>query len=143
MAVTYNSRTDLSLGQLPNIETFEDVYTELLDIHNAMEILLNSSDLYVLKVRSTATVTGDFQVDISNGTILVDATSGDVEITLPLIADGIGYHYRVKRIDNSAFTVTVVGDAGEVIDDDVAGVELDYLEAIHVQNDGSKWWMVD
>jgi hypothetical protein len=40
---TYNSKTDLSLGQLTNIND-PALYTALLDIHNAIETLLTSSD---------------------------------------------------------------------------------------------------
>lgn len=40
---TYNSNTDLSLGQVPQVDD-PDLYKALLDIHNAIESLLKSSD---------------------------------------------------------------------------------------------------
>jgi hypothetical protein len=46
---TYNSSTNLSLGQVPQVED-EALYTDLLDVHNAIETLLKSSDKNAIAV---------------------------------------------------------------------------------------------
>jgi hypothetical protein len=144
VSITYNSETNLSIGHVPNVESFEDVYTELLDIHNALEILLNSSDLLSIKLRSIRASTADETITTGDGTILIDASANDVTITLPEPSDGNGYHYRVKCIAlGTGFTAKVIGPGTVEIDDDVGGVELELYEAIHVQCDNLNYYMVD
>ena len=41
---TYDSNTNLYLGQVPIGRISEDLYRELLDIHNAIEVFLTNSD---------------------------------------------------------------------------------------------------
>ncbi len=59
---------------------------------------------------SVTTVTTDYTLDEDDNIVLVDATSGNITITLPdataMVRRGI---YYIKKIDSTANTVTIVG----------------------------------
>ena len=132
---TYDSNTDLALGAIPDVEDAEALYEELLDIHNALEALLKGSDsgdagfaAYIAKQRSVTDIDNTdspYTVLITDGTIRVDATAGDVDVVLPPIADGPGYRYDVKRVDTvTTNSVTIDGDGSELIDARASGINL-------------------
>ena len=129
---TYESNADLSLGQVP-VEIEDPIlYNELLDIHNAIESLVTHSDVedselrdFVLKQRNITDVSGDYTILITDGTIRVDASGGDVIITAHPVASGIGFRYNVKRVDLvTTSKVTLVGDGTEEIDDRPDGINI-------------------
>lgn len=145
---TYNSATDLSLGNIPQVAD-DETYQALLDLHNAIEILLTSSDdgnalfeAYIAKKRNNAQVATNYTVLITDGTIEVDASAGDITITLHLISAGIGYSYQIKRIDTTAAnSVTLVGDATgtpELIDGHSAGINISTLSSYTVKTNASQ-----
>ena len=149
---TYNSNTSLSLGNIPNVDD-PQLYTALLDIHNAIQYLLDSVDTqlatvdtalheYVDKHRSvSAPITATtYSVSPDDGLILVDATSNDVTITLYDPSGYIGYSQRIKRIDNSINEVTINSLGGATIDTE-SERKLNFLDMIPVRSDGTNWWI--
>lgn len=68
---------------------------------------------------STRTITADYTVDPSDFEILVDASGGDVNVTLPQ-ALGTGMSFRAKKIDSSGNLVTVTAFTGDLIDDSIS-----------------------
>ena len=92
------------------------------------------------KVRySIVEVNSDYSAD-SNQLILVDASSGNVTVTLPLPEKG--YDVIVKKVDDSSNIVYVVSNSGEYIDD-VTQLELAMQgEAYRLIGDGTKWHIV-
>lgn len=144
---TYNSPTDLNLGHVPEVAD-ESLYNALLDIHNALEILLTSSDdgaasftAFVAKYRnfSNPVVTGDYTILVTDGLIRVDATAGDITITAHPVVEGLGYIYTIKRIDETANTVLAEGDGTELIDSHTGGVEVDPLDALKIKANSTGW----
>lgn len=127
---TYDSLTDLSLGQVPQ-GVNDETYKELLDLHNAIEKLITASDTadaifaaYIEKQRNNTEVNVDYTVLITDGTLEIDATAGDITVTFPLAADGSGYKYDAKRVDLvTGNKVTLVG-TGELIDGRASGINL-------------------
>lgn len=145
---TYNSLTDLSLGNIPQVDD-PQVYTALLDLHNAIETLLTSSDdadsvfaAYIAKRRGFKEVTSDYTVLPTDPALIkVDTTAGDVTITMHPVIDGVGYEYDIKQVAG-AFSTIVVGDsAAEPVDSDPLGITLDLFESIPLKNDGIEWWI--
>ena len=63
------------------------------------------------------TITGDTTLDATHYTVLVDASGGDVAVTVPTAASAtstnVGRIYNIKRIDVSANTVTIVPSGGD------------------------------
>ena len=143
---TYNSVTDLSLGQVPQVDD-DELYTALLDMHNAIESLLSSSDgggqsfnTYLAKKRNNTTVTANYIVDIDDGTVRVNATAGDIIITMLPVVNIEGYHFDIKRIDSvPANTVTIVGALTELIDGRALGIKVSTKSSYTVKANTSGW----
>ena len=146
LPATYNSNTNLSLGTIPQIEDPE-LYSALLDIHNAIEALLTSSDgsdavftEYLAKRRGFKTVTADYTVLSTDPALIrVDATAGDVTVTMPIVSSAPGYSYNIKRIDSTTNTVIMDGDAAELIDSHAGGVELDPQDDYDIKAHSTGW----
>jgi len=91
--------------------------------------------------RAVATYTADHTATLTDNLIKVDATGGNVTITLPPAAAAAGDGFTIKRIDSSANTVTVDGDGSETIDDETTK-DLDQYTAIQIVSDGTEWWII-
>lgn len=141
-----NSPTDLRLSQVPDVED-SAAYDALLEIHNALYLLLGGSDAadsfmatFVTKARSTTLVTSDYTVLVTDGTVEVDASLGPVTITAHKAADGIGFRNEIKRIDKvPANKVTLVGDGAELIDGHVSGIRISTLSSYTIKSNGIGW----
>jgi len=89
---------------------------------------------------SVITITNNYAVVAGVTVILVDASSGPINVTLPPIASANGRSLYVKKIDSSANFVTVAGDAD--IDGDADFDLMAEDESIEVVADSSEWWII-
>lgn len=76
--------------------------------------------------------------------ILCDATSGNITLSLPAVADaGSGFRIGVRKVDTSSNTVIIDPNASETINNSATTFTLirngDSLELVC---DGSQWWTV-
>lgn len=95
----------------------------------------------VAKLSKVVTISGAYVVQASDGTILIDASGGDIAIT-HISAVGIsGDRVTFKRIDNSDYTATVTAGGTEKIDND-SSFELYGMESVVTQADGANWWII-
>lgn len=93
--------------------------------------------------RNTRTVTGNTTLDDDYETVNVDATAGNVTITLPLAAAIPFKKYNIKKVDASANTVTVDGNGVQTIDGALTQVITTQYASITPQSDNvSAWWIV-
>jgi len=149
---TYNSVTNLSLGNIPQVDD-PVIYQALLDVHNALEILVTEVDdvdgifaAFIAKFRKSTAAVADYTVLPTDGTIEVDASTGDIIITLHPVADGEGHRYDIKRVDVvAANTVTLVGDsaAAELIDNRAAGIKISTGSSYTVKtNEALTGWVI-
>ena len=84
-----------------------------------------------LHFRDPATAkTADYTATDSDCVIDVDATSGDVTITLQAVTAGRSMH--IRRTDNSSNTVTVDGDGAETINGNTAISLASQYDAVHL-----------
>lgn len=119
-------------------------------------------------IRKRTAINSDTTLDDTYDFITVDATGGNVAITIPVPTAAIdGLEYAIKRIDDSANTVTIspletylIDDNGDFLVDDngdflvdnnstslegaMAGIELDSLSGIQVvaDLDENTWWII-
>lgn len=144
---TYESTTDLSLGQVPQVDD-QELYQALLDIHNAIESLVKGSDegdsgadAYIAKQRSVTLpiVAAAYAVLITDGTILLDGRFNNVTAFLGTAVGFSGYTYTFKCIDdtNSVFVDTAV--LTETLEGETDPFELFEGEYIDVTSDGINW----
>ena len=89
-----------------------------------------------------ATVTSATTLDLDDDTILVDATSANITITLPASADATKKIYRIKKIDSSNKIVTIDGESGELIDDASTAVLTVQFEVVTIQSNGLAWYIL-
>lgn len=150
--VTYSSNTELALGQVPTVDD-PVLYEALLDIHNAIEAILTTSDgggeeflVFLDKYRKVKKVSGNYTVLATDSLVLVDITLGNAIITLPTGGAFAGYQFDIKAIADtlpSLFSCLIVGAGGAPVDDDAGGITIDALEAIPVKYDlvNNKYWI--
>ena len=79
-------------------------------------------------------------IDYNNNGFLFDCTSGSFTITLPDASVGNGINYQMKRIDNSANTVTLQGyTSSQKIDNTVTRL-VRFSDAFLLVSYGSNWY---
>ena len=90
----------------------------------------------------TVAKAADYIVETNIDAVLVDASSGDVVITLPVI-DAVSRRIYVKKVDTSAHLVHVVGQGGSTVDGDPAGYLEFPLAYVQVVSYGGTWWTLN
>jgi hypothetical protein len=89
-----------------------------------------------------ATKTANYTMTSSDGTVLVDASSGAITITLPAAASSAERIFTIKKKDVTANIVTVDANASELIDGSTTYPLSTQYEAIKIQSDGTAWWII-
>jgi len=90
---------------------------------------------------AVVTKTADYTTTAQDETVLIDASGGDVTITLVSAVGVKGITPTFKRIDASANTATIDGDGSETIDSETSQT-LGYLDSITITSDNSNWWII-
>jgi len=90
---------------------------------------------------STRTLTGDTTLAATDHVVLVDASGGDVTLTLPLAASRLS-EFCIKKIDSSGNTVTIDGNGGETIDGSTTFVLTEQYDALRIFSDATEWWVL-
>ena len=88
------------------------------------------------------TITASASLNSSDYTVLGDATSGDITITLPAATTCTGRTYNIKKKDASANLVIIDGNGAETIDGGLTTSITTQYESITIQCDGSNWWII-
>jgi hypothetical protein len=92
---------------------------------------------------SIVTKSTDYSPTANDHTMLCDASSGPLTITLPnATAADQGRIYIVKKIDASPNGVTVAPNGTQSIDGDRSQVLAEPFELIEVQSNGSNWFII-
>ena len=81
----------------------------------------------------------DYLATATDFMIAVDAVGGAVEITLPTAVGIAGQMYVIKKIDASAFVVTITPDGVETIDGDTPAIITAQWTALTLVSDGANW----
>lgn len=96
-----------------------------------------------LAAGTTETKTTSFTVTTTdqNTTFLIDATGGNITVTLdPCATLGDGFNVSFKKIDASSFTVILDPNAGETIDGAATYTLTDQYDYIAIRTNGSNWF---
>lgn len=93
-------------------------------------------------ITSIATITGNTTLDNTYSTVLVDTTSGNVTVTLPLASGANGRKYNIKKIA-SANTLTIAISGSDTIDGQSSlTVTVQYVNAELQANAASTTWNI-
>lgn len=79
---------------------------------------------------------------IGLNTKLIDATSGNITITLPTAVSNVAA-FIIKKVDSSTNTVTIDGNASETIDGDLTLTIYDQYNYIEIISDGTNWKVIN
>jgi len=93
-------------------------------------------DFTLNEYTSAQTLTAD------NYLVIVDASSGNITITLPASASHTNRIYTIKKIDSSQHKVTIDANSTETIDGEetiVLNLQYSYVTIIC---DGTEWWII-
>lgn len=132
--ITY--ATDFTIGDASGSSMF---FTNT-DVTTDIPLVVGSGLRYNVK-----TITANTPVDDSAFVWRVDATAGNVTVTLPPVADpkSKGRSYRFIRVDNSANTITVTPSGSDLLDGSVDNFALQsqYDHADVMCDGASSWYM--
>jgi hypothetical protein len=104
-----------------------------------------NSRLHVAGAIATALVSkaADYLATESDSIVLVDATAGNVNITLPTAAGITGREYTVKRIDSIVLnSVSVTPNGAETIDGATPYSLAAQWKYVRIASDGTNWMVV-
>lgn len=88
------------------------------------------------------TKTTNYTATSADHTMLCDANTGSITITLPTAVGISGRVYVIKKVDSSANTVIVDGNASELIDGALTQTLTAIYESITIQSNGSAWYII-
>lgn len=117
-----------------------------LDTNQAYEMIYSAWHKISNASSKILTKTNDYPLEADDYTILVDATANNVDITLLDPADvydsgtETGQVFNIKRIDNSAFVVTVDGNGNNI--DNSATILLSAWSNLQIQSNGTQWYII-
>jgi hypothetical protein len=95
-----------------------------------------------VNARAIRTVSINTTILLTDYTVLVDATSGNLIITLPTAVSASGYAFNIKKIDSSVNTVMLDGNGVEVIDGTLTKIISNQYSSITVQSNGTGWYII-
>lgn len=86
-------------------------------------------------------VTANYNVQVQDSIVRVDASNGPVTVTLPAIASARGNRYVVRKEDATSNAVTVQAQAGETIDSSSSVQLMNQNDAVtfYAPLTGTKW----
>jgi hypothetical protein len=91
---------------------------------------------------SIVTKSANYTAAAADDTILANASTGVVTITLPTAVGVAGKVYTVKKIDSSANAVTVATTSSQTIDGVTTYSLANQYGGVNVQSDGSNWYII-
>lgn len=95
----------------------------------------------VLDSTSVTTVTTNTLVGAYN-IVLVDASAGNVTISLPAAASVNNQNFEVKKIDSTSNLVIIDADGSETIDGDTTMTLAFQNSAIDLVSNGTSWYII-
>lgn len=114
-------------------------YSDTPDFYRLAANALNN---LIQRKREVSTKTTAYTITLGDDVVLVDATSGAITITLPLVAPYVGIAYTIKKIDSSANAVTVDGNGAETIDGAATASLAAQWDTVTVVSNGTAWFKV-
>ena len=87
--------------------------------------------------------TAAYTVSRHDGTVLVRASTANITISLPDAATMPGKRVIVKKVDPTAYTVTLDAAGGDHIDGAAGQTITTQYGRVGVESDGVGWWIVE
>ena len=88
------------------------------------------------------TITGDTTLTTANGVVFVNASSGEVDVTLYTADSNGGMQVIVKKTDSSSNAVNILRAGSDTIDGATSVALLHQNESVTLVSDNSNWFIV-
>ncbi len=123
------------------IEKTENIssYETILKVRN-VGVSLYDGGLLVSTSTRTVTSTADGQILVTDDTILLDCTAGNVDLTLPSPTASPQKEYTVIRIDSTTNRGRVLPSASENVSGASSLLLASYLDGARFSTDRTNWW---
>lgn len=95
-----------------------------------------------ITVNTTLVYAGTTTLNDNYEVVLCNAYGGPITINLPASALNVGRFYTIKKIDTSAFMVTVDGYGAETIDDALVKILNTPYLSIDIVCNGARWYVI-
>ncbi len=125
----------------PDAEDWERIATEVISTQE------NGGNALLAVVTETGPLVISDKAGVSYpittpSTVLVNANSAPITISLPAASTFTGNLLRLKKIDSSVNAVTIDGFSTETIDGDETKQLTSQYEAITIISDGTAWYIL-
>lgn len=128
--------------EVTEIDGIDEYILSLFVAGPGIEIEASPGEIRVTHITPLATIDADYTIDaLTDATVLADATSGAIAVTLPDVTPATQQVFTIKKVDSSANAVTITPASG-TLDGEANFVIDDQYEAISVQTDGTNWFIV-
>lgn len=100
------------------------------------------TEININNYAAITTVTANYTITADDYTVLSDATSGAITITLPAASALTNRLFNIKKIDSTGNTVTIAPSGADTIDGSTSAIiELQWVNVV-VQSDGTNWYIL-
>jgi hypothetical protein len=105
-------------------------------------LCLTTAGYFFDTVYNLVAKTADYTMAATDYTCLVTASAANITITLPATASNIGRVYNIKKMDATAYTVIIDGNAAETIDGDATQIISNPYDSLTIQSTGTAWVII-
>ena len=105
-------------------------------------VYLDSSGNLSHRTIPYVTITGDTTVTTSNEVVFVNASSGEVDVTLYAASSNGGRKLIIKKTDSSGNAVNILRTSSETIDGATSIILYHQNESITLMSDNSNWFII-
>ena len=138
--------TGVQTCALPILTKLQKVRVNVPIYPNDGEVLTYSAFLNTFSLKTPTfkviSKTANYIATVDNLVILVDATAGNVNITIPTARNNNGKLFVVKKIDSTANTVTITPYGTQLIDGSSTVVISVQYTAVMIVSDNFNWWIL-
>jgi hypothetical protein len=93
-------------------------------------------------LRSVVTVNRSVELTPIHNTVLCNASSSAITVTLPLSSRSKGRVFDIKKIDSSGNAITLTPQTGELIDGAASLSFTTRYQSYTIQSDGEDWYIL-
>ena len=105
--------------------------------NNALDLTVGTHTVF-----GTYPATGDTTLTTANGVVFVNASSGEVDVTLYTADSNGGMQVIVKKTDSSSNAVNILRAGSDTIDGATSVALLHQNESVTLVSDNSNWFIV-
>jgi hypothetical protein len=131
---------DLSVTGAKIADTTITGSTKLIDATVTEPKLSTALQAKINRLSPRGVVTLNNVIAVDGDSIFIDATVGNLVVTLPAIATSAFQRIVVTKTDSSLFTVTLSGDAN--IEKAASYVLSGFMNSVTIEGDGTEWFIV-